>query len=453
MPTDARSTIFISHANPSDNDFVVWLGSRLSTMGYLVWADLNDLRGGHKLWTEIESVIRKKAAKVLVVTSKNSRASEGVEKEIIIAQGIEKELGLENFILQLKIDDLPFTQLPPQLNNQFVYDFKNNWGKQLEKLAEDLEVFEVPRSNQAKAGSMFSDFLKLKGMNQIDGSQAESAFSSWLNVNLPELLYSYPAPREAKTQSSYLESAGFPAIEFKGAVYTFAIPETVEYSLGFKPRKPATFDTQAFLGATTSDLTRLDRVRILNALVNQAWSGTLSKKGLNRLDLSNETAFFVGADPEFKVRYIDPLGRKTAPVKLVGKTKRGIYNIAISATSALTPFHHLETRMHVGFTKDGHKLIAEGERATKLRNSFCRSFWNDRWRRVYFALVQYLSDSEGRLFLETGGTQPIEVSEPRNISVYYAITTDPVEQNAIEDDGDLSEFDTEDFEFTQEVTE
>ena len=46
MTTLTRDSIFISHANPEDNEFTVWLGARLTATGYEVWADVLRLRGG-----------------------------------------------------------------------------------------------------------------------------------------------------------------------------------------------------------------------------------------------------------------------------------------------------------------------------------------------------------------------------------------------------------------------
>ena len=41
-----RRLVFISHANPEDNEFVSWLGTRLTVAGYEVWADVLKLSGG-----------------------------------------------------------------------------------------------------------------------------------------------------------------------------------------------------------------------------------------------------------------------------------------------------------------------------------------------------------------------------------------------------------------------
>jgi hypothetical protein len=45
-PGAKRPLVFISHATPQDNEFVLWLGTRLTALGYEVWADILRLRGG-----------------------------------------------------------------------------------------------------------------------------------------------------------------------------------------------------------------------------------------------------------------------------------------------------------------------------------------------------------------------------------------------------------------------
>ena len=41
------STVFISHANPEDNEFASFLASKLTMQGYKIWCDLEYFRGGN----------------------------------------------------------------------------------------------------------------------------------------------------------------------------------------------------------------------------------------------------------------------------------------------------------------------------------------------------------------------------------------------------------------------
>ncbi len=59
----ARFVLFLSHANPEDNEFTLWLALQLSKHGYFVWSDLTNLIGGEDFWNNAESVIRENTIK------------------------------------------------------------------------------------------------------------------------------------------------------------------------------------------------------------------------------------------------------------------------------------------------------------------------------------------------------------------------------------------------------
>jgi hypothetical protein len=61
MSDPVRDIVFISHATPEDNEFVKWLGARLIGLGYNVWADVFELKGGTPFWKNIEEAIRTRA--------------------------------------------------------------------------------------------------------------------------------------------------------------------------------------------------------------------------------------------------------------------------------------------------------------------------------------------------------------------------------------------------------
>src|SRR3954452_16791452 len=128
-----RDVIFISHATPDDNEFVRWLGSRLTGCGYKVWADIFDLAGGTPFWISIEDAIRKKALKVVVVVSHAScdPARSGVRNEISVADTVKKSLKDNGFIIPVRIDDVPFADLPIQIHQLNAIDFSKGWGAKL----------------------------------------------------------------------------------------------------------------------------------------------------------------------------------------------------------------------------------------------------------------------------------------------------------------------------------
>jgi hypothetical protein len=142
-----RDVVFISHATPDDNEFVRWLGTRLTGYGYKVWADIFDLAGGTPFWVNIEEAIRKKAAKVVAVVSRASCAPDrsGVRNEISVADAVKKSLKDSEFIIPVRIDDVPFADLPIQIHQLNAIDFSKGWGAKLADLVDTLTKAGVPR--------------------------------------------------------------------------------------------------------------------------------------------------------------------------------------------------------------------------------------------------------------------------------------------------------------------
>ena len=128
-----KETIFISHATPEDNEFTIWLASRLQMLGYRVWVDKNGLLGGEKFWEEIDNVIRNEACKFLLVYSKHicdqkpGKLKSGISKELHLAESVASENSFKDFRVLLKIDDSAFN-LFIGANELTHIPFSENWA-------------------------------------------------------------------------------------------------------------------------------------------------------------------------------------------------------------------------------------------------------------------------------------------------------------------------------------
>ncbi len=78
-----REALFISHANPEDNAFALWLGAKLAAMGYEVWADVMRVRGGSDWARELEVALRTRAIKMLLVATPVAVEKQGVRKALL----------------------------------------------------------------------------------------------------------------------------------------------------------------------------------------------------------------------------------------------------------------------------------------------------------------------------------------------------------------------------------
>src|SRR5271163_1908717 len=202
---NTRNVIFISHANPEQNSFTIWLGAKLAAAGYEVWADVLRLRGGQDWQRRLEDAIRNRACKVLLVANELSVAKQGVRNEIQIASDTAKKLNDTEFVIPLRLGpfDAPFLIAQAQY-----VDFERAWASGLTELCQVLqETYRVPR----QAGNTDA-WLSLQLMHgrQLT-TKSESLISTWLSSRrLPSRLYYYPS--RGITPESY------PSVQYRDGV-------------------------------------------------------------------------------------------------------------------------------------------------------------------------------------------------------------------------------------------
>ena len=96
-----REAIFISHAAPEDNAFIIWLGAKLAAMGYAVWADVFRLKGDDDWQRTFENTLRHRACKMLLVANPHAVDKQGVCNEIQIASEVARKIGDNAFIIPM----------------------------------------------------------------------------------------------------------------------------------------------------------------------------------------------------------------------------------------------------------------------------------------------------------------------------------------------------------------
>ncbi len=156
MPTMSRNLLFISHANPEDNDFSLWLSLRLAREGYPTWCDLTRLLGGEDFWVDIEDVLRNHTTKFLFVLSRNSNQKTGPLQELYLAQSVARKFDLKDFIIPLRIDDIPYGDINIQLNRLNAIDFHEGWAPGLGRILEKLELDGVQKDDRFSPDSVAS---------------------------------------------------------------------------------------------------------------------------------------------------------------------------------------------------------------------------------------------------------------------------------------------------------
>lgn len=438
-----RNLIFLSHANPEDSDFAVWLANKLTLLGHRVWLDDSNLGGGAKTWREIEDCIRNRATIVVVALSRSAIKKDGVLNEINLAANVAKSHGLKDFIVPLRIDELSYRdELPVELVQLNVIDFSNGWRAGLTKLEKQLKGLSSLKgsANEALVEMSWRSLIVRKEARLSDVN--EQLYGSWLPIELPSKLYLYDCIHRTQAVDQARLLTKVPTERFDNWLLTFAEEDTLEWHLGenVKGLRSVTVDTEDFLynkSSTAYSIERGQRRVQLSGLLNQAWNNTLASNNWLPYQLAFETAWYLPKTSAAFVtqRYIDPIGN-TVRTQLTGVSDAlgAQWHIAISAHAAHRPELHFATRLHVAFTSNGRDLIGDPSRMAKLRRRFCKMWFNERWRRLFFGVIERLYDGKDHLVLSVGSVGGVKVLRPITVHAGFGIPEDPVQASLQEVD-------------------
>lgn len=414
----ARSTIFISHATPDDNDFARWLASQLTLAGYDVWVDFKRLEGGELFWDTIENIIRTKAAKVLVVASELAQKRPGVLDEVNLALSVERAQALEKFVIPLKVDQLPHSEFRANILRRNILDFSRNWAEGLASLLEALRDDRVPRDSHS--ASSVADVVHHRLQVEPDVvAEPEDILLNWLSVEaLPKALSVYEFSAPANKLAALSRTINLPNVPYGDGVLTFApadcIADACPPSISLKSRG-AVLSTE-FLKGTSSQFSNMathEARKIIANLIRQSWEKFAAAKGLKRFELAARAGAWYHEDqfaPSNKIVFRDhrnDVRRKT----LVGfSAKRSVFwHFALEMRVAPGMPFRLIAKPHVIFSADGREPIQSKARMHALRRGFCKTWWNDRWRDLTAAFLAHLATEDGKLRLPVGGENFISV--------------------------------------------
>ncbi|OSI24808.1 TIR domain-containing protein [Bradyrhizobium canariense] len=402
-PLSERDVIFISHATPDDNEFVRWLGTRLTGYGYKVWADIFDLAGGTPFWISIEDAIRKKALKVVFVVSKASCHPDrsGVRNEISVADTVRKALKDPEFIVPVRIDDVAFGDLPIQIHQLNTIDFTSGWGAKLADLVDTLTKAGVPRVvtdltaefDRWRQASVRSDVVVERG--------EESLLTSILPiVRLPEEISFYEYEGENRKFEEAVKNIPHPLAWHNRLLVSFAAVHELQQHLPaeFTVALRASVPFPDFLqGAVTDPIGphRRDASNAAVRMLRESFERHLAARGLLRYEASAGTVMFFPKDllPDDRVIYTNAKGRQTYK-QVVGFSKvlNAHWHLAMRPVIRLDEAPSVRLRPFVVFTRDGREPLKDADEMTKLRRRFCKSWFNHVWRPLFQAFYEFFGD-------------------------------------------------------------
>ena len=456
-----RNALFISHANPEDNAFTLWLGARLAAAGYEVWADVLRLRGGHDWQRILEDALRNKARKVLFVGSPNGARKQGVRNEIQIAHNVGKRIEDAEFIIPLRVSrfDAPFLIAHAQY-----IDFESSWATGFAELLETLEnTYRIPRSQDKITESVDHwRAVQLRHAKRIIEGE-ERLISNWLSITeLPDTVafYDFRAGISIDASTEKMSTCEWPLVPYHRGFLSFADLTDLEQHFGpelplFRAARTSTAD---FLDAGWEEkrIERFDARNQFSNLVRQAFERLFRERGLQPYEMANEQyAWWANVETiprkQFSFNWPDGLaGRR----QLTGYSKtRGLYwHYGVSVRPRVFPHLHVKFVGRVIFSEDGERPIDSASRMHRLRRSFCRSWRNPKWRDMLLTFVHWLADDgNDALLVPVGANQTIAVRLPASSGwTPFAIATDDDDQVDVDSADELDVGDADDVDIDEE---
>ena len=411
-----RDTIFICHASPDDDDFVRWLGTRLTGHGFKVWADLFKLKGGAPFWSTIEEALRHHACKVIFVASRKSVAPDrtGVLNEISVADSIKKQIKDNGFIIPVKIDDTPFSEFPIQIHRLNAIDFARGWGPKLVELLDTLENANVFRS----VGDQTVEFEKWRSTMVRTSAIVEVAEEKVLTnllcvLSMPTTVTFFEYEGDNTKIAALMKETGIPHALFNRHIISFAqmstIQERLPPSFSVMVRAHVSFDD--FTNGSTKEVSgpvRENAQKIATSLLRQHVENYFQSRGLRKFETSSAPAFYFpsGLLPKDKVSYVAASGRKTNK-NVVGRSERNQVNwhLAMKVNVVLGPPAVVRFKPYVCFSEDAQAAIDDPKKTSAIRRRFCRNWWNGHWRQLQEAFCTFLADGNEAIEINLDGPE------------------------------------------------
>jgi hypothetical protein len=417
--TSARRIVFISHANPEQNDFTRWLGAQLANAGYEVWSDVTKLIGGEVFWDDIEDAIRNHAAKFVLAVSRAASQKDGVQDEVAVAVAVERGLKIKNFVIPCRIDDLEFSSFRANITRKNAIDFSKGWAAGLAQLLKVLERDKVPSGRVSAADVNAWCERRFDPAQQPKRDNSETLVSNWLSVaKLPSHVSFFDLGTDANRTRELMQAARVPWFPYYRLVGTFAsepdLRQDLPPELTIKREYHVPLDV--FLRGKPPELPGME-ARVarnhISSMLRQAWDRTLAARGLTAFQMAGGAPawyFKRGQIEGDKAYFIDHTGKRRRR-QVVGRSERRkvYWHLGYRAKANVGQHTRFSLRPVILFSEDGTTPLSSTERMHRLRRSFCRSWWNQHWRDLFLTYVSWLAEGTGEIALAIGDFASVRI--------------------------------------------
>lgn len=412
-----RDTIFIGHATPEDNEFTLWLQSKLIGEGYKCECDLSFLIGGEAdYWKSLQDFLETHTIKYILVVSDITFKKAGVLDEWEQCKSIEKQFNLTDFIIPIKIDKAPFNARIG-LNRRNIVIFESNWATGLKRLLKKLRNDNVPQNNRSETPLSHWYENVYTNWSGIDKKINETFYSNWIKIpRLPHTIYFYKFKNEKQAVEVLKNNIVYPAYRHGNIIVSFQ--KSLDYYLtdkGFDVTPTEIIlkkTSDAFKWYETDEFpTYYDFRRLLVRLINTCFEMYLQSMDLQEYELSNSKCYYFEHLEDKRVRGNFKLGKNTHNIGVTGKYYENFWHFAISFKTLLAPEFCISIKNHIIFTSDKKKAWDDNQKIHSARRRKGKTMYNKEWRNQLLAFLSSLSkNGNSKMSVIAAESETIELS-------------------------------------------
>jgi hypothetical protein len=406
---EAPETLFVTHAAPEDNQFALWLSSKLTIAGYQVWIDRRRLRGGEDAWDEIDRVLRHEAVKQIVVFTNHIRKV-GVKKELAIGEVMKARRKDPAFMIGIRNDAIAFADAPPELVRGNILNAYPNWHDCLKDLFETLEAFNVPRA-ACPDGEALRRIVEAREEGRRFVSDApEEVLTNWFPITPPSHVRYFHFDGIKDHMAKWRKDCRIPNVEMGRLAGTFADPHAFLRASTFEQAMPTAYEIpfMEFISGVNLGpyVARQDASKDVVNLLRQHFEEIASARGLLPVEFANrERGWFFpdGLLPGNKVAFDAPGGRRIRR-SVSGRFKALRWHLCLIAKPRIWPDLVYRIHANVVLSEDG-KTPLPGDKTHKRRRRLTKSWWNDVWRDRLVAAMSFLARDAKSIVMRAGHEQ------------------------------------------------
>lgn len=392
MPASVKTKLFISHANPADNYFALWLSSKLQLMGYATWVDAESIAPGEYFNQLYEQGLRNEAVLFLPILTaaylhKSGQPDTGVANELSLARIVGKQQNTAGFIVPILMDQtLSNNDFPVGIVDRDLIDFSRNWGDGLSKLVAHLKSLELPVA--APAFNILGRWYDFLAVGPQPLAKVERYYSNWLPVTLPDDIYVYkcdPAMLTARFPYAFIvESCYVIGFFDETAMQEYQVPVLKCWLFKTDEFKRQTVDLHEF---QIQDA-RKKLIKLMNTSLIKYAPQTRSRK---HEMASDRFCYFYSSGPEnIKQISLEHIGKKRRTI--VGKTKGSMWHFGLSFEAILHPLTAYRVNYHVLYTDTQTEALYDTKTLQKLRKSSTVDWYNEKWFETIVAFLYRFSN-------------------------------------------------------------